>query len=157
MRNVALIFFWILLSYSAGIIGSIFTAPNIPTWYAALNKPSFTPPGGLIGSVWTVLYILMGIAAYLIAIKGIGQPAVKAALGLFLSQLILNAFWSSIFFGWHQPLWALVEIVLLWLLILLTIIKFFSLSPAAGLLLLPYILWVSFASFLNLTLWLMNR
>lgn len=157
LKNIAQLVLWIVLSYSAGIIGSIPTSQNIPNWYAALNKPSFTPPGGLIGSVWTILYILMGIAAYLIWRKGIGDPAVKAAIALFLIQLALNALWSIIFFGQHQILLALIEIVILWLAILLTIVKFYPLSPAAGLLMVPYLLWVSFASFLNYTFWILNR
>jgi len=147
----------ILVSFAAGAIGSIFTSPSIPTWYAALKKPSFTPPGALIGSVWSVLYLLMGIAAFLVWRKGLDQPAVRTALIIFVIQLALNALWSIIFFGQHQLLLALVEIVLLWLAILLTIIKFFPISPLAGWLMIPYILWVSFATFLTYTVWSLNR
>jgi benzodiazapine receptor len=140
----------------AGGIGAIFTTAAIPTWYAALQKPSFTPPNWLFAPAWTTLYLLMGIAAFLIWRKGLGQKGVKSALVIFLVQLVLNALWSVVFFGLKSPLYGMVVILALWVVILLTILRFFKLSTAAGALLLPYILWVSFASALNVSIWVLN-
>jgi len=140
----------------AGIIGSIFTTRAIPTWYAALEKPFFNPPNWLFAPAWITLYLLMGIAAFLVWRKGLGQKGVRAALVVFLVQLVLNALWSVVFFGLKSPLWGVVVILALWVAILLTIIRFFKLSTAAGALLLPYILWVSFASVLNVAIWVLN-
>jgi benzodiazapine receptor len=140
----------------AGAIGSIFTASAIPTWYATLEKPFFTPPNWLFAPAWITLYLLMAIAAFLIWRKGLGQEGVKAALLIFLVQLVLNALWSVVFFGLQSPLWGMVVILALWVAILLTIIRFFKLSTAAGSLMLPYILWVSFASALNIAIFMLN-
>lgn len=139
---------------SAGTIGSIATMPSIPTWYAALSKPTFNPPNWIFGPVWTTLYILMGISLYILWTK---RKEAKLAIILFIVQLALNTLWSIIFFGQHLIAVALIEIVLLWLFILLTMIKAYPISKLASLLLLPYILWVSFASFLNLNIWLLNK
>jgi len=140
----------------AGLIGSIFTTPNIPTWYAALEKPFFTPPSWLFAPAWITLYLLMAIAAFLVWRKGLGEEGVKCALTVFLVQLVLNALWSVVFFGLQSPLYGMVVILVLWIVILMTIIRFFKLSTAAGALLLPYILWVSFASALNISIWVLN-
>jgi len=140
----------------AGLIGSIFTAPAIPTWYAALEKPLFTPPNWLFAPAWGTLYVLMGIAAFLVWHRGLSQEGVKSALLVFLVQLVLNALWSVVFFGFESLLGGLVVIVVLWVAILFTIFKFFRLSTAAGALLLPYILWVSFATALNISLLVLN-
>jgi tryptophan-rich sensory protein len=139
----------ILVCQAAGLLGSFFTAPAIPSWYVSLRKPGFTPPGWVIGSVWILLYTLMGIAAYLVWEAGIGKKEVKTALVIFAIQLILNSLWSILFFGLQAPRLALIEIVVLWYLIFLTILKFSKISSLAGLLLLPYLLWVSFATLLN--------
>jgi len=136
----------------AGLIGSVFTTPAIPTWYAALQKPAFTPPNWLFAPAWLTLYLLMAIAAFLIWRRGLAQKEVKTALLIFAIQLILNALWSVAFFGLKSPLAGIIVIALLWVAILLTILRFFRLSAAAGALLLPYILWVSFAAALNLSL-----
>jgi len=141
----------------AGFLGSIFTMPSIPTWYAAINKPAFNPPNWIFGPVWTTLFILMGIALYLIWDKGLDKIQVRTAVNIFSAQLVLNILWSLIFFSLHSPFWAFIEIIALWLLILWTIIAFYRLDKVAGLILIPYILWVSFASFLNLTVYLLNR
>ena len=140
----------------AGIIGSIFTTPAIPTWYAALEKPFFNPPNWLFAPAWITLYLLMGIAAFLIWRQGLGQKEVRAALIIFLVQLVLNALWSVVFFGLQSPFYGMVVILALWVAILLTILRFFKLSTAAGALLLPYIVWVSFASALNVSIWVLN-
>ena len=140
----------------AGFIGSLFTTPSIPTWYAALNKPAFNPPNSIFGPVWTTLFLLMGISAYLIWRKGVHDKNVKIALLIFIVQLLLNVTWSFLFFGLHSPSSAFFEIIILWLAILVTVFSFMKISKPAGILLLPYLLWVSFASVLNFSLWKLN-
>lgn len=149
-------FVCVLLCLSAGGIGSTFTAPAIPEWYAALNKPSFSPPNWLFAPVWTALYILMGFAAALVWRKGLQEPKVRAALVAFLLQLILNMLWSVFFFGMRSPLAGLVDILFLWTMILVTIARFSKVSTWAAALLVPYLLWVTFASGLNLGIFLLN-
>ena len=141
---------------AAGAVGSIFTTSAIPTWYAGLEKPFFTPPNWLFAPAWITLYILMAIAAFIIWRKGFAKEGVRCALIVFLVQLVLNALWSVVFFGLQSPLWGIVVIVALWIAILITIIKFFRLSVTAGALMLPYILWVSFASALNIAIFMLN-
>ena len=148
MRYLVL-FISIIVCQSAGVLGSLFTSPAIPIWYAGLSKPSFNPPNWVFGPVWLLLYTLMGIAGYLIWIKGIDKKAVRIALIFFAIQLVLNSLWSIIFFGLRLPQQALGEIIILWFFILLTLGSFYKISKSAGLLLLPYILWVSFAVILN--------
>jgi translocator protein len=139
----------ILLSQSAGLIGAFFTVDAISAWYVTLNKPVLAPPDWIFGPVWTILYVLMGIAAFCVWRQGIQNKGVKQALAIFAIQLVLNAAWSVIFFGTHQILIALLEIVLLWGAILWTIIAFSKISRLSARLMLPYILWVSFAVYLN--------
>jgi benzodiazapine receptor len=146
----------VIICLSAGFIGSVFTTPAIPTWYVTLNKPSFTPPNWLFSPVWTFLFLLMGISAFLVWNKGLDDPRVKIALSIFGIQLILNILWSAVFFGLRSPLAGLIEIAILWIAILLTILSFFPISRTAGLLLIPYILWVSFAAVLNFSIWRLN-
>jgi tryptophan-rich sensory protein len=140
----------------AGIVGSVFTVKSISTWYDALQKPSFTPPNWLFGPAWIMLYLLMAIAAFLLWRRGLSDRQIGLALVTFLVQLVLNALWSVIFFGLQSPFGAVIVIVGLWVAILFTIIRFFRISIAAGALLLPYILWVSFAAALNASIWLLN-
>ncbi len=147
----------VAVSELAGIVGSIFTISAIPTWYATLAKPSLNPPAWLFGPVWTMLYFLMGIAAFLVWRKGWDSKGVKPALSLFAIQLILNALWSIIFFGLHSPGWALTEIIVLWIAIVATIVAFTKVSRPAAWFLAPYILWVSFAAYLNYSIWIFNR
>ncbi len=146
----------VLLSEAAGIVGSIFTTPAIPTWYAALVRPEFAPPNWVFAPIWTTLFALMGIAAFLVWNKGLDHRNVKIALSMFIVQLILNIFWSIIFFGMHNPGAAFVEIIVLWLAILYTIITFAKVSRSAAWLLVPYILWVTFAGYLNYSIWILN-
>ena len=149
--------FCIFLCLSAGSIGSTFTMTAIPEWYAALNKPSFSPPNWLFAPVWTLLYIMMGLAAALVWQKGLAHPQVRNALVAFLVQLILNMVWSFLFFGLRSPLLGLIDILFLWGMILVTIAQFSKVSTPAALLLVPYVLWVTFASGLNLGIFLLNR
>jgi translocator protein len=141
----------------AGAIGSIFTRSAVTTWYATLGKPTFSPPNWLFAPVWTLLYILMGIAAFLVWRKGLGNRQVRSALIVFLIQLILNTLWSVVFFGLESPLFGLVVISVLWMAILVTVIQFFKISREASVLLWPYFLWVTFAAVLNSSIWLLNR
>ena len=140
----------------AGLIGSVFTMSAIPTWYATLQKPSFTPPNWLFAPAWGTLYLLMGISAFLIWRRGLADKQVKIALMVFVIQLILNALWSVAFFGFESPLSGVIVIIVLWLAILLTILRFSKISSVAAILLLPYLLWVSFASVLNISIWVLN-
>jgi tryptophan-rich sensory protein len=135
----------------------VFTTPSIPGWYAGLVKPSFNPPNWVFAPVWTILYALMGLAAFLVYEKRSGRPEARKALAIFGIQLVLNALWSIVFFGAHQILGAAVVIVLLWAMILETILAFVKISRPAAYLLIPYFLWVSFATVLNISLYILNR
>jgi tryptophan-rich sensory protein len=146
----------IIVCQLAGFIGSMFTTPAIPTWYANINKPSFNPPNWVFAPVWTTLYLLMGIALFLVLLKGLKEKYVKIAVLVFTFQLVLNSLWSFLFFGLQSPSAAFIEIILLWAAILASIILFFRISKIAGYLLIPYILWVSFASVLNFAIWQIN-
>ena len=155
-REVVRLVVSIIGCQGAGLVGSIATFPSIPTWYAGLQKPPFNPPNWVFGPVWGTLYTLMGISAFLIWRKGLKDRQVRIALGIFVVQLILNSLWSLVFFGAHSLLGGLPLIALLWVAILLSILTFWRMSKAAGALLIPYILWVSFASVLNFSLWRLN-
>ena len=156
VRDVVRLVVSIVVCQLAGGIGAIFTSPAIPTWYASLAKPAFQPPNWLFFPVWTTLYTLMGIAAFLVWRKGLDLRSVRVALGLFAVQLVLNTAWSIVFFGAQELFGALIVIVILWLFILINIVTFWRISRVAGALLIPYILWVSFASLLNYSVWMLN-
>ncbi len=143
----------ILLPLIVGGVSGYFTSQNIPNWYVYLNKPTFNPPNYLFGPVWTLLYILMGISLYLV----INKPNVNWLLvGVFITQLILNFFWSFIFFNYHNLGFALIEIIILWASILAMIILFYKTNKWAAILNIPYILWVSFATVLNYSIYSLN-
>lgn len=146
----------IVISELAGIIGAVFTTPSITGWYVNVIQPEYTPPNWIFAPVWTTLFALMGSAAFLVWKKGLERRDVKIALGIFFGQLVLNTLWSIIFFGLHNPGGALIEIAFLWLAILATIIAFARISRPAAWLLAPYILWVSFAAYLNYSIWTLN-
>ncbi len=152
--NVEKLVISIFICLLAGFIGSFFTSPAIPTWYATLQKPSFAPPNWVFFPVWTSLFIMMGISLFLIWKKE--DKKVKTALYIFSAQLILNALWSVAFFGLRSPLTGLIDIIILWIAILATIISFMKISRTASYLLIPYILWVSFAAILNFSIWKLN-
>jgi tryptophan-rich sensory protein len=156
MKNSYKLIIAILGSEFAGILGSFFTTPSITGWYQTLNKPEIAPPNWVFGPVWTTLFALMGIAAFLIWKRGWNRRDVKIALGIFIGQLALNTLWSILFFGVHSPGSAFIEIIFLWLAILATMIAFSKISKAAAWLLLPYIMWVSFAGYLNYLIWSLN-
>lgn len=144
----------LMVGYSASIV----TRPSVETWYPTIIKPSFNPPNWIFMPVWTLLYILMAVAAGLVwnKIKEQNQE-VKVALGFFLIQLTLNAIWSYIFFGLKNPMLALIEIALLWLMIYETYLKFIKINKTAGYLLIPYMAWVAFAGILNASIWWLNK
>ena len=146
----------IIICEAAGFVGAIFTSPAINLWYVDLRKPGFNPPNWIFAPVWTILFVLMGVSLYLIWKKGLKAKENKPAVYVFLVQLILNIFWSVLFFGLHSPVAGFVEIIFLWLAILWTIIKFYKISKASAYLLVPYILWVSFAGILNLSILILN-
>ncbi len=147
----------IIICLSAGAVGTIFTVSSIPTWYAFINKPAFSPPNWIFGPVWTALYILMGISLALVWQKGLKTKKVRDALYLFGIQLALNAIWSPVFFGARNLFLALVVILLMWIFILKTILALGRINKTASYLLYPYIIWVSFASILNFSVWILNK
>ncbi len=146
----------IMICLFAGLIGSFFTSSAIPGWYATLAKPAFSPPNWIFAPVWTTLFVLMGISMYIIWNKGLQNRDVKISLFIFGIQLVLNVLWSFLFFGLRSPFYAFVEIIILWVAIAFTIQNFLKISRTAGLLLVPYILWVSFAAILNFLIWNLN-
>jgi tryptophan-rich sensory protein len=152
LNSIVGLVLWILGAMAAGWVGSHF-APG--EWYESLAKPSWNPPGSVFGPVWTVLYVLMGVSAWLVW-RGAGFSGARGALTLYLVQLALNALWSFLFFGARNPMIAFFEIVVLWFAILATMLSFWRIRPVAGALLLPYLGWVGFASVLNYRLWRLN-
>ena len=142
----------ILICFTAAGLGSLATIPEIPNWYQTIKKPAWTPPNWLFGPVWTALYLAMAVAAWLVW----KRAGLEAALWLFVIQLALNLAWSFIFFKFHSPAWALLDIIFLWLAILATAVKFVTVSKAAALLLVPYLIWVTYAASLNFAIWRMN-
>lgn len=150
------LFLSIVVCELVGLIGAVFTAPSIEGWYMDLVKPPLNPPAWVFGPAWTILYALMGIAAFVVWQKGLKQKKVRVALGLFFVQLALNGAWSFIFFGAHRIGFALIEIVALWIAILCTIIAFAKCSKRAAWLMAPYLAWVSFAVYLNAVIWVLN-
>lgn len=156
MNNAFKLLVAVLISELAGIVGSIFTASSIEGWYAGIVKPAINPPSWVFAPVWTTLYALMGIAAFLVWKKGWSRRDVKIALGIFTLQLVLNTLWSIIFFGFQSPGGAFIEIIFLWMAILVTMVAFARISKWAVWLLVPYILWVSFAAYLNYSIYALN-
>jgi translocator protein len=179
MKNFIKIIVSIAICEFAGIIGSFFTTPAINNWYLGLIKPQFNPPNWLFAPVWTLLFLLMGVSLYLVwknkfqvrneikmtdkkswnpisAKLWLGSWKEENSLAIFVLQLILNIMWSVIFFGLKQPGVAFFEIIALWFAILYTIVNFYRISKSASFLLIPYLLWVSFASVLNFFIWILN-
>ncbi len=145
----------IALPLLAGGLSGYITSSNINTWYATLNKPSFNPPNYIFGPVWTILYTLMGISFYIVINKANKKDRLKLA-GIFVIQLTLNFFWSIIFFKSHQIGIALIEILILWISIVVMLILFYKTSKLASLINIPYLLWVSFATILNYSFYILN-
>lgn len=143
------------ICFTASVVGALFTTPKIDGWYATLTRPAFAPPNWVFGPVWTALYAMMAVAAWLVwKPHGFKQSALP--LGLFGVQLLLNVLWSVLFFGMESPFAAFLEIIVLWLFILATTIAFFRRSRIAGSLMVPYLCWVGFAAVLNYGFWTLN-
>jgi len=153
--NIIALITSIAVAQMAGVVGSVFTISGVGSWYMFLEKPFLTPPSWVFGPVWTTLYALMGIAAYLVWCKRNALGA-KTALLVYGVHLVLNALWSILFFGVKDLGWAFAEILLLLGFILATTVLFWKIRPLAGMLLIPYIAWVSFAAYLNLAIWILN-
>lgn len=150
------IFYAVGICLVTGLLAGFATESSVNDWYVTLNKPNFTPPGWLFAPVWIALYIMMGIAAGIVWARGFYNRQVKKALYLFWFQLLFNGAWSIVFFGLKEPLWALLVIITLAVLIVLTIRWFKAISGLAAALLLPYLLWVCFATALNYKIWELN-
>lgn len=147
----------IVLVWIVAGLGSLFTASSVSTWFTTLAKPSFNPPSWLFGPGWTILYLMIGIALFLVWTTKANKVLKRKAYWIFGIQLVLNAMWSVAFFGAQNPALAFIIIVLLWISILLNIIEFYKIKKSAGYLLVPYILWVSFAAVLNFAIYWLNR
>lgn len=156
MKHLPKLIASIILCEFVGLAGTPFTITAIPTWYATLNKPFFSPPNWLFGPVWTILYFLMGVSFFLIWKQGWKHKQNLLARKYFFVQLTLNFFWSILFFGLRSPILGLINIVAMWIYIVATIKSFYPVSKLAAYLLVPYLLWVSFATILNLSIFLLN-
>jgi benzodiazapine receptor len=156
MKNLLKLLGLVFVCFLPGIIGGFFTANNLYPWYALLIKPSFNPPSWVFSPVWTTLYTLMGISLFLIS-KADKSRDKTQGIAFFCIQLVLNGLWPIVFFGLHQILLAFVVIILLLLFLIFSMWKFYRVSKPAAYILIPYLLWVSFASALNLSLYLLNR
>lgn len=156
MNTFIKLFLAIIICEGVGLIGSIFTFNSVNTWYMTLNKPFFNPPSWIFGPVWTTLYFLMGVAVFLVWKKGLKNKKIKRALLYFFIQLFFNFLWSLLFFGLHSPILGLIDIVALLITIIFTIRAFYTISKPASYILLPYFLWVSFATILNISILILN-
>lgn len=157
MNNTLKLIISVTIPLLVGGLSGFFTVTGVESWYQTINKPSWNPPNWIFGPVWTALYIMMGVALFLVWKSSSNANTKKLALLLFAAQMLLNFFWSFIFFNLQQPGWAFAEIVSLWLFILFTIFAFARLNNMAAWLLVPYISWVSFAAILNFTIWQLNK
>jgi tryptophan-rich sensory protein len=157
LREVPMLIGSILIPLVIGYLGAIVTLPQISTWYSTLSKPWWSPPNWLFGPIWTTLYLLMGIALFLVWREGVHRRDVKFAILIFGVQLVINLLWSVVFFSFHALFGSFVIVMFLWLAILANIIAFVIISKWAGLLLVPYIIWVSIASYLNYSVYLLNH
>ena len=155
--KIGKLFFSLAICQLAGIIGGIFNAVSNCTWYFTINKPSFSPPDWVFGPVWVILYLLIGIALFLVWTTNSPGNNKHSAMILFFIQLVFNTSWTFFFFFLENPYLALVDIILLLIFTLLTVWKFYSVNRTAGYLMLPYLLWVGFATVLNYSIWTLNR
>lgn len=156
MKNLLKLIGLVFICFLPGIIGGFFTANNLYPWFSLLTKPSFSPPSWIFAPVWTVLYTLMGISLFLILCASNSKNKTQGVL-FFAVQLVLNCLWSVVFFGLHRILLAFIVIIALLLFIILSILRFYKVSKPAAYILIPYLLWVSFASVLNFSLYFLNK
>jgi tryptophan-rich sensory protein len=157
LKEIVQLIVSILIAQAAGIIGAVFTFKSVNTWYRELKKPALAPPGSIISAVWIILYTLMGTAAFLVWRRRGQKPRAWTALALYKIQLFINALWSAAFFGLRSTFAGLGVIALLWVAVLATTKKFWKISRVSGLLLVPYLIWVTFAACLNFSIWRLNR
>lgn len=155
MSGLASLLIFLLASLAAGVIGVFFTNPALPTWYAGLRKPRWTPPNALFGPVWTVLYVMIAVAGWL-AWRNRGHADARAPMAIFIAQLFLNAAWAVIFFGARRIGLAFIDIILLWIAILGCVAEFSRVSVASAVLMTPYLAWVGYAAALNYAIWRLN-
>jgi len=155
MKNTFKLIISVLIPLIIGFLGSFFTASSVDSWYTTINKPSFNPPGWIFAPVWTTLYILIGVSFYSVWMKNFGEERKKVII-VYSMQLLLNLLWSVLFFGLRSPLLGLIDIIILIAFIIANTIIFYKISKTAGYLLIPYLLWVSFASVLNFSIFLLN-
>lgn len=156
IKRIGFLAFALVLCLGAGFIGSLFNMGSVDTWYREINRPSFTPPDWIFGPVWTLLFIMMAVSLYLVYVNVTDRKQAMKAYTVFGIQLFLNIVWSLLFFGLRSPTAAFVEIVILWAAIALNIYLFNKISKAAAALLVPYILWVTFAAVLNISFVMLN-
>lgn len=155
--NIIKLLICIAICLFVGGLGGFATSGEVTTWYLTIQKPTWNPPSWVFGPVWTMLYVLMGVALYWVwQAENVSKQDKQNAITIFIIQLIFNCLWSFIFFKWHAIGWALVEIILLWSAIIATIFFFHKVKKLAAWILLPYLAWVSFATFLNFTIWSLN-
>jgi len=147
---------FMILCFSSAALGSVFANNSLKIWYSTIKKPFWNPPDKVFAPVWTVLYVMMAVAGWMVW-ERLPQKGFSTPIALFFVQLVLNVVWSAIFFALRSPGWAFVEVVILWVFIALTMISFWAIYWVAGVLFLPYFLWVSFASILNYAIWRLNR
>ncbi|MBW6518876.1 MAG: tryptophan-rich sensory protein [ANME-2 cluster archaeon] len=156
VENIIKLIFSISICQFAGVLGSKFTSPSIPGWYASLQKPYFSPPNWIFAPVWILLFTLMGISLYLVLRENFNDNTVKIGMVIFTFQLLLNISWSFLFFNLQNILFAFFEIIFLWIAISLTIYQFWKINKKSSYLLVPYLLWVTFAAILNFSIWRIN-
>jgi translocator protein len=156
VREIPRLIISIIIVFLAGAVGTVYTLQEITTWYVSLTKPSWTPPNWAFGPIWSTLYVLIGISLFLVWREGLDRKDVRLAILVFAVQLVLNVVWSLVFFATHNIFGGLVLVILLWISILVNIIVFYRISKPAGLILIPYLIWVSIASYLNYTVFLLN-
>ena len=156
MSNIIKLIVSIIICQMAGVIGTIFTVDSISGWYTGLTKPDFNPPNWIFGPVWILLYLMMGVSLFLVWREDLKNAVVKKAFYIFMVQLLFNTLWSIVFFGFQSISSALIIIIVLWLLIIYTILNFLKISRTSGILLIPYLLWVTFAVILNFFIFKLN-
>lgn len=156
IHKILLLAFALGICLLAGYAGSYYTTPSIPTWYAGLEKPDLNPPSWVFAPVWTALYVMMGLSLYLMLSRGLNNRDVQFGIALFLFQLLLNVSWSFAFFSVHSLFLALMVIIALWAILICTVIQAFRVTAGAGALLIPYLIWVTFALYLNYAIMQLN-
>jgi tryptophan-rich sensory protein len=156
MSRVLKLIVSVAVPVAVGALSGFATRDAVGGWYDGLEKPSFAPPDSVFGPVWTTLYVMMGVACFLVWRESARRPGVRTALGVYAIQLVLNGLWSLLFFGLRSPIAGLIDIALLWIAIIATVVLFARISKLAGALLLPYLAWVSFAAMLNYSIWALN-